>query len=133
MRPRWILINGRILIRAALVGAVVHIALVLVEAAIPALPRFISLRSAMFGVMMISGVAGLLYARDLDGGYSAGAFGGLLAGMASAIVGLTLAAVLGTRQVFPVGLGTVVGTGIGGIGGLFGQMAANIRKLTGKG
>ncbi len=123
-------IDIRILMRAAMVGALVHIAVVVLAAIFPSAAGMIGPRAAMFGVMMISGTAGLLYARDFDKGYSAGALGGLLAGLISAFAGLALAIALDTRQVFPLGLGSVIGTAIGGIGGIFGQMSANLRKLT---
>nr|ALS91482.1 glycine zipper [uncultured bacterium] len=83
-------------------------------------------------MMMMGGIAGLLYARDLDKGYSPGALGGLLAGMVSVFVGLALAELLNAPPTFPLGVGTVIGTGIGAVGGVFGQMSANMRKVTGR-
>ena len=122
----------KILLRAALVGAVLQIAFVLVLDVVPALPRLIGLRTTMFTVMMISGVAGLLYSQDLDKGYSPGAMGGLVVGLISSFVGFGLASLLGTPSAFHLGAGTVVGTGIGAIGGLFGKMYANLRRATRK-
>ena len=118
----------KILLRASLVGIVLQVAFVFAMAAIPAIPHLIGVATAMFVVMMISGVAGLLYAWDLDKGYSPGAMGGLVVGLVSALVGLALAQGLEATPVFPLGLGTVICTGIGAIGGVFGQMQANIRR-----
>jgi hypothetical protein len=133
MGPKGLkLFDLRIFLRASLVGVILHVALVVLEAVIPAFTHVVGLEGAMYAAMMISGMAGLLYARDLDKGFSPGALGGLGVGMISAFAGLALAGLLGTRQVFPLGLGTVIGTGIGAVGGVFGQMSANIRKVTGK-
>jgi hypothetical protein len=126
------LFDFKILLRATLVGVALHIAFVLVETFLPAVRQFIGLRAAMFAVMMIGGIAGLLYARDLDKGYSPGALGGLVAGMVTVFCGLGLAALLSAPQTFPLGVGTVIGTGIGAVGGVFGQMSANMRKAISK-
>ncbi len=45
-------------------GIAVHVTFVLIETVLPALPEIIGLRMTMFAVMMISGTAGLLFARD---------------------------------------------------------------------
>jgi hypothetical protein len=126
------LFNVNILLRATLVGVALHIVFVLVQTLVPSIDQIIGLRAAMFAVLMIAGIAGLLYARDLDKGFSPGALGGLLAGMVSVFVGLALGTLLNTPPTFPLGVGTVIGTGIGAVGGVFGQMSANMRKVTGK-
>jgi len=78
-----------------------------------------------FGCMMIAGLAGLFYAREFAKGYARGALGGAIAGGT-----ISLANILGHVALIVLPFGTALTIFVGAIGGLFGQMAANIRKLT---
>ena len=78
---------------------------------------------------MIAGVAGLLYARDFAKGYAKGALGGAIVGGTCGIIGLCAANILGDVPLIGLAVGSAIVIFVGAIGGLFGQLAANIRKL----
>jgi hypothetical protein len=82
---------------------------------------------AQFGGMFISGVAGLLYAREVDKGYRAGFTGGAVAGLVSIILGVTLSVTLRDAPPALIPLAMAVCALTGAIGGLFGQLGAAIR------
>lgn len=82
---------------------------------------------ALFGCMLIAGVTGLLYARDLARGYGAGALGGVVSGAACGLVAVASSSVLGDRPDLFIPYGVIVSTLTGGIGGLFGQLDAWLR------
>jgi hypothetical protein len=82
---------------------------------------------AQFGGMFISGVAGLLYAREVNRGYRAGAAGGAVGGLVCAVVGVALAVTLRDAPPVLIPLAMLVCTLTGAIGGLFGQLGASIR------
>jgi hypothetical protein len=90
---------------------------------------WISANAYQFGTMMISGVAGLLYARDFAKGYAKGALGGAIVGGACGLIGICAANILGDVPLIALPIGTAIMVLVGAVGGLFGQMAANIRKL----
>jgi hypothetical protein len=119
------MIDLKILKRAMLVGVVLELALVLAAHFLPVLkPRLL-----LFGCMLIAGVAGLLYARDLARGYARGALGGGISGAASAIVAVGVSNILGDRPDLFMPYGVMVSTLTGAIGGLFGQFDARLRAL----
>jgi len=118
--------DGRLIQRATITGIVLQFAMVVLAHYVP----WISVTAYQFGTMMISGVAGLIYARDFAKGYLKGAFGGAIAGGACGLIGICAANVLGDVPLLAVPIGAAITTMIGAIGGLFGQMAANIRKLS---
>jgi len=120
-----ILFDGKLIQRAAITGIVLQITMVMIGHYVP----WISGNSYLFGTMMISGVAGLLYARDFAKGYAKGALGGAVTGGACGIIGISAANILGDAPLIAIPAGAAITVLIGAIGGLFGQMAANIRKL----
>jgi hypothetical protein len=116
--------NGKLLQRAAVTGILLQLALVVIGHFVP----WVRVNYFEFGLMMFAGLAGLFYARDFGRGYGPGALGGAIAGGTSGIIGVSLANILGdlALAVLPLWMGLTVLTGA--IGGLFGQMGANIRK-----
>ncbi len=119
------MVDLKILRRAMLVGVIFQLALVALGHYRPLLkPLF-----ALFGCMLISGVAGLLYARDLARGYGMGALGGAVIGAVCGLVAVASADQLGDRPDLFIPYGVMVSTLTGGIGGLFGQLDAQLRVL----
>lgn len=82
---------------------------------------------AQFGGMFISGVAGLLYAREVNRGYGPGAAGGAIGGLVCAIIGVALSVTLHDAPPALIPLAMLICTLTGAIGGLFGQLGATIR------
>lgn len=83
----------------------------------------------LFGAMMISAVAGYLYAQDVAKGYAAGAVGGLIVGGVCGLFGAAFSVVLGDTDSSLFLQNTLIFVFTGGVGGLFGQMSAGIRAL----
>ena len=89
----------------------------------------------LFGVMMIAGVAGLLYARDLARGFLAGMLGGAIAGAAGGVAAVAGANWLGEQPELFLPYGAMVTMLTGAVGGIFGELDARlrayiVRKLT---
>ena len=117
--------DGRLLQRAALTGIVLEIALVTAGYFLP----WVRLHVFEFGAMMFAGLAGLFYARDFARGYGRGALGGAIVGGTSGLIGISLANILGEVALVVLPFGTALLIFVGAIGGLFGQLGADIRKL----
>jgi hypothetical protein len=118
-------VDLKILRRAMTVGVVFELLLVAMGHYRPRFkPTF-----ELFGCMMIAGVAGLLYARDLARGYGAGVLGGAAIGAVCGLVAVGSANVLGDRPDLFIPYGVMVATLTGIVGGLFGQMDAQLRVL----
>ncbi|MBV9330901.1 MAG: hypothetical protein JOZ55_05045 [Alphaproteobacteria bacterium] len=81
-----------------------------------------------FGGMFIAGVAGLLYAREVNKGFRWGALGGAIAGMVCATVGVALSVTLHDAPALLIPAAMILCTLTGAIGGLFGQLGAVIRS-----
>jgi len=119
------LVDLKILRRAITVGVVFELVLVAMGHFRPAFrPTF-----ELFGCMLIAGVAGLLYARDLARGYGAGALGGAAVGAVSGLVAVAAASLLGDRPDLFIPYGVMVSTLTGLVGGLFGQLDAQLRVI----
>ncbi len=119
------LIDIKILDRALLVGLLFEAGFMVAGHYRPVL----DIHFGLFGVMMIAGTAGLLYARDLARGYISGALGGLVIGAACGLVAVGTANLLGDRPDKFLPYGVMIATLIGAIGGLFGQYAAWVRQF----
>jgi len=117
------MINAPILQRATTVGTVLQITMVVLGHYIP----WIRDNLFMFGGMLISGVAGLLYARDAALGYARGALGGAIAGGLCALIGIAVSVLLKDTPPFVLGLGTSISVLTGGVGGLWGELGARMR------
>ena len=116
------MIDGRILRYAIIVGTTLQAA--------NALARHLGWLSdyyAVFGGMFISGVAGLLYARDTNRGYAPGAIGGAVAGLVTISIGVALTVTLHDAPAVLIPFAMLICTLTGAIGGLFGQLGASIR------
>lgn len=119
------MVNLIILRRAMIVGAVFELLVVVAAHFYPWLiPHFL-----LFGCMLLSGVAGLLYARDLAGGFAAGALGGAAVGALCGVVAVYGAAFLEEQPSQYLPYGVMVLTLTGAVGGLFGQLDAVIKKF----
>jgi hypothetical protein len=111
--------------RAIIVGVVFELLVVVSAYFYPWLiPHFL-----LFGCMLLSGVAGLLYARDLARGFGAGALGGAAVGALCGVVAVYSADFLGEQPALYLPYGVMVLTLTGAVGGLFGQLDAVIKKF----
>ena len=117
--------DGKLMQRAAVTG----ITLLVTMAVIGHYISWVRINVYEFGAMMICGLAGLFYGRDFAKGYARGALGGAIAGGTSGLIGISVANILGDVGLIVLPVGTAITVLTGAIGGLFGQMAANIRKL----
>ena len=119
------MVNLTILRRAILVGVVFELLLVVAARFYPWLkPNFL-----LFGCMLLAGVAGLLYARDLARGFAPGALGGAAVGALCGVVAVSAANFLGDRPDLYLPYGVMVSMLTGAIGGLFGQLDAIIKAF----
>ena len=117
------MVDLKILRRALMVGVIFELLLVAMGHYRPRFrPTF-----ELFGCMLIAGVAGLLYARDLARGYGAGALGGAAIGAMCGIVAVASASLMGDRPDLYIPYGVMVSTLTGCIGGLFGQLDARMK------
>jgi hypothetical protein len=119
------MIDSRILLRAAFVGLVIQ----LVLAALGHAFSWVAINLFPFGRMMCSATAGYLYGMALGQGYAPGALGGAIAGGLCAVPALAISVLLGDSEASIVAVGTGICLLTGGVGGLFGNMAAILRKL----
>ncbi len=111
--------------RATIVGLVLQIAMY----AAGHYSNWVQVHVFGFGGMMISASAGYLYAMDRGRGWFASATGGAIAGGLCGLIGIAVSVLLGdTAQSF-IATGSTIAVFVGAIGGLFGQMAANLRAL----
>lgn len=113
--------------RAITVGVLLLITFVVLSHYLPWLAT-----QLLFATMLITGIAGLLYAREVARGYGIGALGGAFAGGICAVIGIALAVLLGDASSFTLGpapemvmiVGTAISVLTGAIGGLFGHWDA---------
>ena len=118
------MVNLTILRRAILVGVVFELLLVVAAHFYPWLKP-----NLLFGCMLMAGVAGLLYARDLAGGFAPAALGGAAIGALCGVVAVSAANLLGERPDLYIAYGVMVCMLTGAIGGLFGQLDAVIKAF----
>lgn len=109
--------------RAMIVGTLLQVAL----AILARVSVWVELHALLFGAMMLSAIAGYLYAQEVAKGYFAGAVGGLVAGGVCGLFGVSLAVVLGVTDGGLLVQDAVIFVLTGAIGGLFGQTAAGMR------
>ena len=120
------MIDGKLLQRAALTGVALEIILAIVGHYVP----WIRVNAYYeFCAMMIAGLVGLFYGRDFAKGYARGALGGAIAGGTCGVIGISAANILGDMPLIALPIGTGILILVGAIGGLFGQLGANLRKL----
>jgi hypothetical protein len=117
------MINAPILQRATMVGTMLQLTMIVLGHYIP----WVRDNVFMFGGMLISGIAGLLYARDAALGYGRGALGGAIAGGICALIGIAASVLLKDTPPFVLGLGTSISVVTGAAGGLWGELGARIK------
>jgi hypothetical protein len=116
-------IDARILQRATIVGTVLQVAMAVAGHFLP----WVRDHLFLFGGMMISAIAGYLYAADFGDGYVRGMIGGAIAGGVCALIGIALSVLLGDAPVFVLALGTAISVLTGTVGGFWGQVAARMK------
>ncbi|HEY1632121.1 MAG TPA: hypothetical protein VGF56_12470 [Rhizomicrobium sp.] len=90
---------------------------------------WIGINAILFAGMMISATASFLYARDIGPGYARGiVIGGFLGG-ACAFVGFAVSLGLGDITLHDYWLRIGISILTGAVGGPFGQMSFNLRRL----
>ncbi len=118
-------IDRKILERATLVGIVMEVVLVVTGHFVP----WVEVHVFQFGGMMIAAIAGYLYGMHSAKGWGASSFAGAISGGTCGIIGIAVAVVLKEMPTIGLIVGTIICILTGAIGGLFGQMAANMKKL----
>jgi len=119
------ILNARLVIRTALVGTMVQLALAAAQHYSP----WFGAHWALFARMMVSASAGYGYGLVLGQGYVRGALGGAIAGGLSVVPALAILVVLGDSDATVMTVGCLIAIGIGAVGGCFGQMGAVLRRL----
>lgn len=109
--------------RATIVGTMLQLAL----AILAHFSGWVALHGLLFLGMMIAAISGYLYAQEVGKGYFAGAGGGLVSGAVCGVFGLALSIVLGDTDPALLLQNLAIFAFIGAVGGLFGQMAANVK------
>lgn len=109
--------NMRALIAATVIGTALQVAMVFAGHFIPAVANLF----AIVGIL-ISLVAGLLYARAARGGWSDSLLGGAVAGGLCALIGIAMSWAMGDVETMILVLGTLSSAVGGLIGGAVGKM-----------
>lgn len=118
--------DRNVLVRALIVGVVMMLALMVGVH----FSAYLAHNDFLFGGMMITAVAGYLYGMDAGRGYFSSATAGGVIGIVTALIGVSVSvAVLHDAQQNVIPLFTAVCVLTAAIGGLFGQMSANIRRM----
>ncbi len=118
-------LDPRLVLRAALVGAVLQIVLAVAGHFSP----WVGIHLFLFGRAMLSATAGYVYGLILGRGYGAGALGGAIAGGLAVVPGLAVSVLLGDSLAAMMATGMGISILTGAVGGAFGQMGAILRKL----
>jgi hypothetical protein len=119
------LVDSRVFVRAAVVGIVLQIALMVAVHFV----AFIEQKGFLFGGMMISAAAGYFYAMDTGKGYFTSATIAAIVGGLCALIGVGVSVALQDAPTHIVPVFTTICVGTGAVGGLFGQMSANLKKI----
>lgn len=109
--------NVRALIAATVIGTALQVAMVFAGHFIPAVANLF----AIVGIL-ISLVAGLLYARAARGGWSDSLLGGAVAGGLCALIGIAMSWAMGDVETMILMLGTLSSAVGGLIGGAVGKL-----------
>jgi uncharacterized ion transporter superfamily protein YfcC len=109
--------NRKALINATVVGTILQLAMVLAGHWVPAVANLF----AIIGIL-ISLVAGLLYARAAKSTWSDSTLGGVIAGGVCALLGIAVSFLLGDVTASILLLGTISSAAGGAIGGAIGKV-----------
>lgn len=112
--------NTRALVYATVIGVFLQLVMVIAGHYVP----FIKNNVFAIGGMLISLVAGLIYAHRAAGGWGGALGGGLLAGGVCALLGIALSVALGDVPAEVLGYGTAGSAMAGLIGGAIGKLLA---------
>ncbi|HWA31365.1 MAG TPA: hypothetical protein VG867_09710 [Rhizomicrobium sp.] len=115
----------RVFIRAAIVGIVLQIVLM----ALVHFSRYVAQHVFLFGGMMITALAGYFYAMDTGKGYFTSATIAAILGGLCALCGVGLSVLLQDARQSVIPFFTAICVGTGAVGGVFGQMSANLKKM----
>jgi hypothetical protein len=121
-------IDIRVLVRTAIVGIVLQIVLMVAVHFSP----YVAEHVFLFGGMTICAVAGYLYGMDTGKGYFTSATIAAIVGGVAALAGVGLSVALRDAPPHIVPMFTTICVVTGAVGGLFGQMSANLRKMHGR-
>ena len=113
------------LLRATLVGLVLQLAMY----ALGHFSHWVAANVFDFGGMMISASAAYLYAMGTGRGYFPSATAGAIAGGVCGFVGIAFSSALGDSVTGYIATATAIAVFVGAVGGVFGQMAANLRAM----
>jgi len=117
-------IHFQSLFRATLVGIVIQIVMVAGAHFLPGL----RVHYYLFALMMIAATAGYIYAADTGRGFFVGATAGAVAGGVCGFAGLAISVVLRDIPQSFIPLDTAICVLIGAVGGLWGQVSANMKR-----
>lgn len=109
--------NRKALINATVIGTVLQLIMVLAGHWVPAVANLF----AIVGIL-ISLVAGLIYARTAKGSWSDGTLGGVIAGALCALIGIAVSCLLGDVPPAILAIGTLSSAAGGAIGGAIGKL-----------
>ena len=111
--------NMRALIVATVIGTALQMAMVIAGHFVPAVANLF----AIVGIL-ISLVAGLLYARAAKSGWGGSLLGGVIAGALCALIGIAMSWALGDVEALILVIGTLSSAVGGLIGGAIGKLIA---------
>lgn len=109
--------NRKALINATVIGTVLQLIMVLVGHWVPAVAALF----APIGILL-SLIAGLLYARAAKGSWSDSTLGGVIAGAVCALFGIVVSVVLGDVPPIILVIGTLSSAVGGVVGGAIGKL-----------
>lgn len=109
--------NRKALINATVIGTVLQLIMVLVGHWVPAVAALF----APIGILL-SLIAGLLYARAAKGGWSDSTLGGVIAGAVCALIGIAVSCLLGDVTPIILVIGTLSSAFGGVVGGAIGKL-----------
>lgn len=118
------MLEPKILQRALIVGTGLQITWIFIRHFVPWMMETVFL----FGGMMISGIAGYLYAMDYGAGFGPGIMGGAIAGGACMLIGTAAAVLLGDVPAAKLALYPAISVLTGIAGGFWGEVAARMTR-----
>jgi hypothetical protein len=117
-------IQFRALLRATFVGVVIQIVMVVAAHFLLWLHGYYYL----FALMMIAATSGYIYAADTGRGFFVGATAGAICGGLCGFVGVAASALLHDIAQSLIPLDTAICVLTGAVGGLWGQVSANMKR-----